>query len=683
MFQIMLKSISIRLKLSNLFFILAISICCQNTFANLSELDRWNYIKSLIQNRIEFSKNLITEIATETESEESLKEKYNLIASLTGENYSLFQDLVQKSRLTIDGSNTLKCLPIILYHIMLFDYVPWVNFPERMTEGTGSFTAPFILDKMGGVNQILSKLEIFFPRETSSTAIDPAMVMTLYLRVDKQISEIQKFRKSMVESRSKSKTEENFLLNKMLELLEKEIVQHNLRFLMTLRRHFLEFLDASQKRYLANMKKSELIDVSAFGKMLEESFLELEKFKKIDQVLKEELYALYQRGKLELEKKARTNPDSSLKKLLRFEVDKNQILNDTDYFEKVFLSILQKQFVFFEDLISEKFKQINEKLIEFSRSSTSQDKSLFQCIEFFTSIVTIQDDLGNRVAALSPPVDGMDALMTVGLNRIQNQEIVDFTAYLRARVIPLLSLLSDRFETLEQEGNSLIIQIKDLKSIIKKSSTKSTTRVGSLKEKNLKSSLELKEEVSSSIVATDSETELAVDDVKQVHVNEKDITGELKELSIITQNLDSRYAEALQSELDELAESPTEMDELDRGATIFVQTIEDEYTTHIHEKMKGRHLELLKSIYSSRPSSIRFETLQSLVERCGGILQFDGRGSSHFHITLPGGYTGRSWRLHGGAHSSKIQRRALDGFRNAFRGVADILGINHTLELQR
>lgn len=110
-------------------------------------------------------------------------------------------------------------------------------------------------------------------------------------------------------------------------------------------------------------------------------------------------------------------------------------------------------------------------------------------------------------------------------------------------------------------------------------------------------------------------------------------------MSIIIENLDSQGVGVLKSQLAELAESPTGMEELETGATIFVQTIKDEYTTHIHEKMKGRDFDLLKSIYSSQPSSIRFETFKSLIERCGGILQFCGRVSSHFHITHPEGRT--------------------------------------------
>lgn len=93
------------------------------------------------------------------------------------------------------------------------------------------------------------------------------------------------------------------------------------------------------------------------------------------------------------------------------------------------------------------------------------------------------------------------------------------------------------------------------------------------------------------------------------------------------------------------------------------------YENQLNRKIKGKHLALLQTLYSTSPGEISFDDLKNLVIRCGGIIDF-GRGS-HFRITMPGRKVAFGFRPHGSKHSSKLRNLALESFRTALSDVRE------------
>lgn len=697
--------------ISSWFYFIFICLTNQAGFAHLSDVDRWNYNKAILQSRVSFYSKIISDFSNPSANEEELSE---LLALIIYKNPS--PDDQEQIRLGLQqykrslGNPFFKDLILNVHTgIAELNYLPLVSILEKMTEGEKSFKSHFMKEKLTELDKIMSEQKSESHDEAGSQHFHISTLLEIHWEVENHIRKISSYQKHY-------DTESVFLSKKEkqgIELLP-QTIEPGVDFLKELRRNLTHMIKEIDRDYAAVLTKFEdNLEFISFCYFMNEYKEELNKLVQNEARLRKNFYELQNmlNGKMSKEKPK----NLQLKELLNSKPDKIQSTSNRDYFSGTTLSMVGEKLAFLKEPIRTKFEQLNRRIKQFFQNRNPTDELEFRKklhIFFLAEIFkpTYVDGINKIREEKRFLKSASDFQRWLELEE-ESIQLSSFTHFVESRIISfflkskrLASELNKEADDLNEEIRNLKREVQNRGKILDREVVSSTHIQES--QSTTQDSLEL-EPPKTGASASEGEANfqfqataptVVLDETEKVSQKTDEIVSLEHENFISGRGIESqmgiykkieetkssaRNGEFSQFQPDEAvksladAEIDSAISDIEVGATTFFTPIEDEYKAKIQQSITKKYREILEDIYSGKSAKFRFETLTNLVARCGGVLQFSGQGGSHFQITLPGGYTSYGWRPHGRAHSPKIQGRILNAFRDSLRGVADILGIEH------
>lgn len=576
-------------------------------------------------------------------------------------------------------------------------------------------------------------------KSTSAQVFSSPMLVTFYLEVNNQIFQILTSERSEVGVDKHSQLFEHLGEIKILKDLTSKATLPEIEFLKELKTFLFEMMDPSSQKYIEYISESrgdESEEESNWFKNIKVEISKAEKLSNKDQNVRQMFLDLFQRmtRKLRAEKIA----SDQLQELLSIEFNEDLLMRNENHFLENFLSTLQTRLTFLDETVFNQYSDIIDELklflgnLDESKKVHSNLTHLDQALQILPKVKkSLRDrieqedkkgfsgtlklaqelknfkkisDVNDQLSEIHPFSQTLSAIEAIGeifdtLSKTQGRKLQfeSFGIYFKAKVFLPFFENKQKLEALNLQADSLADKIQKLKSIIKKTKKlskgiqpdvqtvadstdapkeliQSCSRIDSPQSG---SSLEMKASSSAGEMTFASPVSAQKDEGEKFHLVEgKDDEGMIEEALEEAQEEDSEKDEDVFYEPENL-----ERFEIRKNATSFLKTLADEKDKNqIRSLIRGRYLKQLESLYSKGRTKVRMKDLIQLVKRCSGSVQH--LGSSHIQITVLG-ETAFGWIPHKpGASCSKIQepgtirRGVLEPFRKAFRGVAQLAGID-------